>query len=96
MPSNIVTISQPYEGPVITDLEATPGDASASLIWTGAKKYEFEESYLSGYTGTQISIGGLGTDELYWAIRFPASYLSYCAGMAVQYVNTCFYEAGTY
>ena len=95
MPSNVVIVSQPYEGPVVTDLEATPGDASASLIWTSKKKKEYEESYLSGYSG-QYSIIGFNVDDLYWAIRLPASTLSFYAGMALQYVNTYIYGEGTY
>ena len=95
MPSNVVVVTHPYVGPVVTDLEATPGDASASLIWTSKKKKEYEESYLSGYSG-QYSIIGFNVDDLYWAIRLPASTLSFYAGMALQYVNTYIYGEGTY
>ncbi len=96
MPSNVVTIQQPYEGPVVNDLYVSPSETKATLSWTGKTGYEFETSHLEGYTGTQVSIGGLGTDELYWAIRFPAATLSFYAGMALQYVNTYIYDAGTY
>ena len=96
MPSNVVIVSQPYEGPVVTDLEATPGDASATIEWTGLTANEgYGMSHLSDYSGSWYY--GVGYSAgLYWAVRFPVSMLSFYHGAAIQSVYTYINEAGTY
>lgn len=96
LPSNVVTINQPYEGPVVGDLEATLSEGKSTITWTGLEPSElYSMSQLIGYTGSYYY--GVGYSAgLYWAVRFPVSMLSFYAGSAIQSVYTYINEAGTY
>lgn len=91
--SNAVALSQEFHGP-LTDITATLNGNTAEITWdaldsdTGfiTQLGDWEYAYYS-------SIGSTGA---YWAIRFPASTLSYFAGMALLDVETYIFETGSY
>ena len=93
--SNSVDLYQDFKGPLVSDLDAELDNNSATIHWTALSSSTGFISQLNGYGGS-IWLSEPGNTGFYWAVRFPASQLSYYDGDALLGADTYIYEAGTY